>query len=497
MKKITTLLACIAMLSFCSAQQASDWKNIDSKTPGTKFYGFVGAGEDYSLAVITKPMAKDESGNPARIRKYNADFSSFEDFRLPDETPMFFNLLNFSEHVILNGYSSFQKGPLAGTSYEQVIMCLTDEGQVQEIAKINSSCEKGGLDNTASLYTSSDGASLIMVSVEDLNYLNPLENEYITRILVFDKDFKLLWRDSLKLEEKYGKGTQLYNCQFDFTNNGKLLLIVNKPGNSSKKEETKVTMCIYDAPGQEAHSDVQTFGYNYARFKHVLLDDGMLYLCGVTESPNAVGMMDNGFRNLFVVKKNCATSGSVTYNDVILDKAFYESYPDYLKTLKPHLQTPASVLPMKDGLLYMSQFGVTGENSISSTSQDITLVKFGFDGKLQWLKMINKNVRVYNDNAFFKAFSRENDVVLFYADLAEKATSSKPSMTPTVSTYGLAMAIVSPDGTITETMLDARSTNKTIFQLKTLFKVDDNYFLIKGDLKSGMTETDYLRSIEL
>jgi len=495
MKKLTSLLALLMVFCCCSAQQVGNWEKMDSENKGAQLYGFVGSGSDYALAIVVVPTEKGAVGNPPLIRKYNEDFSSYSDFELPRETPMHYNASGFGNHVILNGYNFHDTGPLVTNIYENVIMCLSDEGEIQGNVSIKARDENSRMIDKATLYKSTDGNCLIVVSEESVFIPKPAENRIIHHIIVLNMDFEEIWRDEINFEKEFGKGVDFSKCQFDMTPSGKLLLIAAKVGSAAKKELTKISLCIFDSPGMIAHKAEQTLEYNTLKYKHVLMDDGTLYLCGVTKDLWVGG--GNGLNQLFLIKAQTKDNFGITFKDTPLNKDFYNAYPEYSKSLKSHLQEPGKVLLMNDGLLYVSLYGLISEGGTYGYSGDISLIKFGFDGNIQWIKVIKKYDRVGPNNLYFQAFSRGTDAVLFYAGPGKKPEGSKPGPVPVSSPYCLVMAVVKSDGTLAETIVYDRLTDKTLFNLSNLYQVDQDYYIITGLLEKDNVKTEYLRTIEV
>ncbi len=493
MRRFTLLLCCIFSVGFIMGQQAGEWKRVDSKSSETKFYRFVGGSENHSLAIVTMPTDKKEKGFFGVIRWYDADLSFYEDFAMPEESPMHYSVSDFAGHIIVSGYNFSGTGPYISGLYEQIVLCLSDDGKVMGRLCLKKASEKNYFQDGPSLFLSGDGDHLIVVSKEGVSREEPEEDTELFHLIVLDRDFKQVWRDSIDFNQKFGKGTDFRKTRFDYTQDGKLIMMVGKVGSAPKKEATKLMVSIYDAPGNESHYIEQTFAYYTFRYRHVVKDDGSIYICGITM--NQWSGSGNGMNQLFVLGTNYKTRSAKTYTETQLDKNFYKAYPPYSKDLKNHIQEPGEVFLMNDGLLYISLYALISEGQTYGISEDITLIKFGFDGKIQWLKMIIKEDRITPENLYFKAYSRGNDVLIFYTDHEKKAKGDKPGPIPSDNPYGLALAVVSSDGTIKECMIDNRKKDRTIFDLTSLFQVNEDRYLIKGVLSKDHVKTEYVRTI--
>jgi hypothetical protein len=498
MKKIITIICCFLLMSICRSQNAGSWKKVDANVK-TTFHGFVGAEDDYSLAIISKAMAKGATEDPVRIRKYNSDFSSWDDFKLPSEKPDMYILENFDDKIILNGYASGRMVTIyRDITPEQKVMCLSQEGELIGEFKIHTQSDDNSFNGSMDIFPSTDGTKLIMISNEIFKASIPTNEESLTRIFVFDKDFNMIWRDSVNLTETFGKGVLYKTTSFDYTSDGKLLILAYRDGSAVKKMKTQLTIAVHDTPGHEEYRDVKEFEYERCKFNHLLSDDGSLYICGIVYL-NVPDIAGNGYLRMFFMKKNIDHSGIEIYNTIELNKVFYKSYPEYSKYLKKQLGPPYQILPLGDGILCCSQFvlAVSGKYSTSYYTAGITLYKFSADGKLEWLKMINKYTQVSTENLFCKAYSNDEDVLIFYADNPENVYPEKPKVYKSKTKLCLVLATVKPDGTITKKILDDKKLHNISFVLPTIYQVNENRYLLQGGSWENGNAGIYLRAFDL
>ncbi len=479
MKRILLLLACISTLNVGKAQQISIWQKIDDNSLEAGFYGFVGGMEDYSLAIITKPMAKGATGDPVCIRKFNEDFSSYEDNKFQEHGPSKYRVLPFSNMIVMNGHNG---GSYLTTTRditpEQQIKCFTQDGALVGEFKLHIMDAKSTLNGDMVVYPSADKTKLILTSNEIYKASNTLSDASLTRIFVMDENFNMIWRDSMDLEKVYGDGVLYKNIQCDFTSNGKLVLMTSRNGAVSKNLKTQLTVAVFDAPGHEQSRDVKEFAYESIEFKHLLKEDGILCITGITYL-GAASVLGNGYQRFFFLKKNPDNTGFTTEHSTEIQKEFYEAYPDYASYLKKQLGPPSALLQMNDGMLYISQFAALLD--FKPYTMGITLIKFSEEGKFQWLKMINKYVYCgLEGNMFFKAYNKGSEVLLFYADNPVNVNNPKLKVIKSKENFALVMALVSTDGTIKKTVLDDRIENPTMFDINSLYQVDENRYLIKG-----------------
>jgi len=472
MKKLAGLILIFALGMSCYGQTLDKWVNVTAASRGTTFYNFANSDDQLTYVVVTRSAGANSNAMPF-IRKYNEDFSSFEDMDIPETHCATFQLMGFSDKIILNGSTKCPDKPSSssGVPCNQVVMGFSPEGKVlfeQEYRDIEGQLMIYSGD--ATLFNSSDQSKIIVVFTGWK--MDNSTGKYVPKyyIHVYDEDLIEVWNDSIAYEEVMGEEVSLRRCKFDFTPSGKLVIVVDKQANRLTKCLASIDIYVYEMPGQIASKESKTFDYEWVFCKQVLIGE-TLFVSGKT------------YKQLFTFQKNCSSSGIEAYNQYPL-KDIFSTYKKTCPELKTELGGPAELVPMVDGVLYMSNYAYTQNTSMPNRiSGGISLIKFGFDGKLQWVKMIRKSALLPVENAFLKVYPMNNDLVAFYGDNPLNITSTKPGIVYSRTLWGLGVATISPDGTIKKTLLEDRVKSKINFDLSSMHRISDNQFVLKGKSK--------------
>jgi len=494
MKKILFFYVFCLFAVGCIAQHAGEWVNLTTNPKGTYFYNFV-AGDDQSTAiVVTLPQGTETSGSLTRIRKYNEDFSSYQETPLPENNMQKYWFMGFSDYIVLTGsrLCDVKMPKVPDYTCEQLIMGISPDGNELFKQEVHLISEKRTLDQEANLYSSSDKSKLIVVSTESINTSDESSKHEVSVITVYNDNLNIIWLDTIVLEEVLGKGVTTRSCVFDYTTDGKLLLLVDRTAIKSKNIPTSIDIYVYDTPGHIAFKESQAFDYEWISFKHILLDDGCLYISGILKKPYS----EDAYTRLFTIKKNCSLAGIESYKEILLNKAFFTAWPECAPQLEVEICPPREIIQMTDGILYIGLYGVEYENIMQCKARGIILIKFGNDGGLQWVKMIKRYCALPSRSAIFKAYNMGTNVILFYGDKSENITNTKPEIMETNSFWGLGYATISPDGTIVKSVLDDRVKDQTHFDLSSLYRISEDRFVIKGNFRINNVENTFSRIIQ-
>jgi hypothetical protein len=195
-----------------------------------------------------------------------------------------------------------------------------------------------------------------------------------------------------------------------------------------------------------------------------------------------------------------------------IDKPFLVQYPTYKSLLPQFLHTPTDLLPVSDGLVYVSEYHIavtrttsSGSSSYTSTTyyvKPITFIKFDMEGNIQWIKMIDKYIasKSYYQEYFCRAFVSNDKVVVYYYDFLDNIYKDRFKGKLSIimdSKYCMAQAIVDGEGNLKKSLVYNIGEGGTLANLTTMRQLNATRFLVAGRGIKIKTRGDFAAFIDM
>jgi len=507
MKKLIALLVFACAIMSISAQNNIRWLKIDSNKDKYDFQYYIKASEDSYKAVFTIPHNKpfQTTKHSIFVRNYDKNMDLQTEVGIPAESPVNLTINGFRDYNVIYGTMDENKNPMSQYAENNRIV-VTDNNINPLITKdYPLHGKKHKFTGLPDIILSHDSSYMIVVNSEILtpDKLSLKESPVMQYIDVYDKDLKLVFSDSVNLDQLFGEKTGVGYNKMDYTHN-KLVITCSSNADKIKKTVAAIYVVVVDKPQSYKIIMNKVFDVNNFSFKTIFTKDGKVIFSGVCYTGPGGPFAPANPQQLFYLSKDVLNpNSSELYRNYDISKTLASKYPEYKKWLWDGITWPNELIFLNGRLIYCSEkLSITSHTSSSgSTSttyhyKHITLISFDAEGEIEWLQMINKTISTkQNTNDFYcKAFTVGDNICIFYYDWADNIVSADFVDKPRFggeNKYWVAKAIITPDGTIQKTMISNTGEYNIRANLGKTIKVSDKRFLLIGTGVSMQTQGGY------
>ncbi len=508
MKKAFIFLALTVVMFPLFAQKNINWQKIDSPKDDYLFKYFYQYTNDVYKAIFTIPNVKpfQPIKNQIFIRTFNADLSKFDEVGIPSEAPYELSITDFYNYTVIYGSTDENKNPMVQYR-EPNKLVITDaklNPLIQETYAVHGKRQKFA--GTPSAYKSLDSTHLIVINtiIKSPDKPSLKESPRMNYITVYDKDLKVVWNDSIDYEQIFGAGVPLNSCDVNYVNN-KLYIIASHRTIPTKKLKASLYVVRYDSPQSYKVIYKEIMPYDQFALSSVKSKDDKFVISGINQVPNS-----SSKKQLFFISMDLLNPGNEpVVKKYPIDKVFIARYPEYKSILLPYISYPSDLILVNDGILYCSEYHLEvtrTTNSSSSTTyynKPLTFIKFDMDGKIEWIKMIEKYTasRTAYYEYFSKAYLSDGKVVVFYYDYLDNIYKDKYKgkfLSFIIdSKLCLAQAIIDGEGNIKKSLIYNIGENGTRANLNRMRQIDNSRFFLCGSGISMKTRGDFATIYDL
>jgi hypothetical protein len=491
MKKFV-LLSLIACSVFrVSAQKGLEWIQIDNPKDDYVFKYFYNYSENGFKAIFTIPQIKPFQSvkNQIFIRTYDAGLNNYTEEGIPAESPYELNVKAFKDYTVVVGSTDENKNPFL--QYHKDNKLIVADAQMNTLLNISFPVhgKKNKFTGLPSSYKSYDSTHLIVTNTEILETESKAfhETPEMHYINIYDKSLNLVWMDSVRFDDIFGKDVPISSYSFNYINDN-VFLEAYTGGAPTKKVKPEFFVVKFDSPHKSKIILRKVLQNNSFSWETRVDKSSRMSISGLNYSE---GM--GAKKSLFFVTIDLKNEGGETpvkiYN---IDKPFLAKYPEYKSKLPEFLAGPSDLIPVKDGLIYCSEYHMVSTTTTSSSSsttyylKGISLIKFDYEGNIEWIKILDKTTATKSGYypLFCRAFASKGNIVLFYYDYEDHIFMDKASMKLRfVSDNGLCLvqAKIDADGNIKKTFVGKIGEDGTKADLRTLWQVGDSRFFVEGN----------------
>ncbi|MEI6764869.1 MAG: hypothetical protein WCM76_04455 [Bacteroidota bacterium] len=492
MKKILLVLFACSTVIMAAAQANFDMKKIPTTKDGEQFsYFFKTSPDEFRSVYIIPDNNPFSTGNKGvYIRNFDSEITKSDLVNLPDAAPGYLAVYSFGDYNVLAG--SMDESPLSFAKDNKLVI-TDDAGKVlvEQTYKLHG--KKHTFTGMPAIRISEDKKYMLVVNIEVRPPEKPrLYDDPATIFVdVYDSKLKKVREDSVQREDVFGSITFLNDVDYAYVN-GTVVMIASQPTAITKKTKGTIFAAASDKPGSwklilsEEYSK-GTFNYTWC-----ISNKGMLCISGMQSQGGFVG---SGKSSIFFISKDLTSGGSATVKSYSIDKTFSEKFPDVDKKSIKFITSPSKLVKLDDGALYVCEYRLSVSSSQSSATsyfmQTMGLIKFDFDGEIQWANVIKKDVcsKKYVSELFCKAFGDGTSTHLFYYDNPANVVSAKMVRVKVVNPDKLCLvhAVVDADGKITKKIIYKVGSQLALVDLSQTKRIEDgNSFIFVGTgLKIG------------
>jgi hypothetical protein len=507
MKKIFTIVFVSLFALNLSAQKGLNWIRIDNLKDDYLFRYFYKYTDNSFKAIFTIPEIKpfQPMKNQIFIRTFNADLSKFEEKGIPSESPYELSVTGFKDYTVIYGSTDENKNPFL--QYHKDNKLVIADAQLNPLVNVSFPVhgKKNRFKGIPSAYKSYDSSNLIVLNHEILeDESKPFhETPVMHYINIYDKSLALVWCDSVKFADIFAKDVIINHYNFEFIND-KVYLMATTGGNTMKKIKPEFFVVRFDKPGSFTIIARKTFLNPEFGWEQVIKKSGELVISGLNFIENSTAK-----KALFYISLDLnAPNAEALVKSIPIDKVLLAKYPAYKSLLPNYLASPCDLLPLKDGMMYCGEYHMIYTRSTSTSTsttyyvKGMSLIKFDFDGNIEWIKMIDKVIA--SGSAFYPYFCRafvvKDEVVIFYYDYMENIFSDKPK--PKIRFAGdyslcLAQAVVDGEGNLKKTFIYKIGEDGTRADLTSLRQISPTRFFVTGSGLKLKTRGDYAAFYDL
>ncbi|MEI6851581.1 MAG: hypothetical protein WCL06_02015 [Bacteroidota bacterium] len=511
MKKIITLVLVAFMALNLSAQKGLNWIRIDNLKDDYLFkYFYSYAGNSYK-AIFTIPEIKPFQPMKSQIfiRSYNADLSKYGEQGIPSESPVEVLITGFNDFTVIYGSTDENKNPFLQYHKDNKMVIADAQMNPLQVIYFPVHGKKNKFEGLPTVYKSHDSTHLIVINHEILeNESKPFhETPVMHYVNIFDKNAKIIWSDSVRFADIFGKDVSISRYNFEYIND-KLYLIASTNGNNMKKIKPTLYLVRFDRPQSFKVLNTEIFLNYEFHWDYVVTKAQKLIVSGVNMHPSNTSKKTLFFMTLDV--KGGESSASIKRQNI--DKPFMAQYPTYKSILPQYLYTPTDLLPVSDGLVYVSEYHIavtrttsTGSSSYTSTTyyvKPITFIKFDMEGNIQWIKMIDKYIasKQYYSEYFCRAFLSNGKVVVYYYDFLDNIYKDRfKGKLSFISDgkYCMAQAVLDNEGNLKKSLVYNIGEGGTLADLTSLRQVASDKFFVSGRGIKIKTRGDFVAFFDL
>jgi len=474
----------MAFTFFCILSTASaqlNWNITNEKTEDSEVYSFLGESEQGYGFVFTFPTQKAFSSVKygIAIRHFDQDMRQTNQIGLPDNMPPFLRVRGFNDYIVVSGGGG---GDRDVNGYN-VTVFLDDQGLEleQKSWKLSGNRHLWAGSNT---WVSSDSAYFIVCKTEQCIPDKPSldDDPLVNHVVVFDGDLKIVWEGSYENLSFSPKKNALKIEGMDFINDKQLLIFGTE---TIDKQPYAVAYTLPDAKSnavqvlkEKIPIVTSAMIYTYLNTYFFLSPSNDLFVFSYYTK-------DGIPQNMQFIRQNLDNVSDKKVSYYRIDKNFAAKYPYFGKGNK---QFPVftGIRLWNDGLIVGGEYFTESPVSL----RDISLLKFGYDGDIQWVKTIKKTSYGISpvQRNMMRFFTRGDELVVFYYDFPENVTSDVLITNPRVSLAiqlpnqsCLATALISSDGKVlNRKILNRYKENQITIDNSTIFQADEDHYIIQA-----------------
>jgi len=339
------------------------------------------------------------------------------------------------------------------------------------------------------------------------NPKNQLDKNHSIKVYAYNSKLVSIAEESFGFEEVFSNSADINTLQFDVTPKSKLVALCS---NESKPDQAKVYLAVFNESDKSPVVHKYSFKYEVATFAYDFGKMNEIFISGVI----SVGGLRPSFKRtddktLYFINQSLTDTKAATPVIYSLEDQIYNAYPEYTSKLKINSLNPFGLFVMEDGILFgameikkttSTSTTVSGNGMSSSSSSTyyyskcLSFIKFSFTGKIQWLKMIPKEVKIADGYEKIGGIAYAHDAnklrVIYCDNPANILNKSKKMVYGSTLKTVPAYAEISSGGDITIKPLDKFAKKKMMCYPGESELVDNNIILLSAKIK-GMFSMDY------
>lgn len=424
MKKSILLLCTLSIISIASFSQSGiTWEKANfAKTDNMSERIFRDSeGNIYVLYYETTPLLAIKG---VSINKFSPDLKFEKRIPIQSESKDYMSIFVVGDLICMAEYK--MPSPKGKSNYA---LFYNYKGEL--VKKIETDAEY----NIESIKLGKDQKSIIIKAIDKVaNSNSKIDKDYLVKVWAYDNNFEKIAEESFKFEDVFTNTSEVSSLICDITPDKKIVAFCI---NQKKIKKSQVNVAVFQQSGKKPvvynylmDEDNASYEYNFGK-------ENEIYISGTLQS-NAP-FSGSSDKILFFIKQSINSDKAakpVTYE---LSKQIFVSYPAYKKILAAERIDPFDIFVMSDGILYSSMkvivtttYSNNGNGSSSSKtkyySKPFVFIKFSFNGEIQWLKVINKELYTtesMSQMAYFK-YKQDGDILrVIYNDNPANINNAK------------------------------------------------------------------------
>jgi hypothetical protein len=364
-----------------------------------------------------------------------------------------------------------------------------------------------GIKKVSNISVSNDQNHIIIWGYKKTgNPKNKMDKNNGIKMYAFDRKLDQVAEKTFGFEDVFSNTAEVNSLQFDISPKNKVIALCS---NIPKPGQAQVFLAVFDEADKSPVVHKYSFKFEEPSFVYDFGKMDEIYISGViSEGRFRPSMKRTSDRSLYFINQSLSDKKSATPIIYDMEDQIYRVYTEYSGKLRTNSIDPFGIFVMDDGIMYgamdIQQYTKTTTSSIggmssssSSTyylSKSLTFIKFSFTGNIQWLKMINKEVKMsdgYEKMARLGFAQDENKLKVVYCDnpanIINKSTKLvRGAMLKTVPAY----AEITSGGDISVIALDKLGKLKLMNYPDESLLVNNNVILLDFKLK-GFFNRDY------
>jgi hypothetical protein len=474
------------------SQVKMEWRPFNEGQEADFSY-FLQASPDDFRAMYVSPNSKPfkETTYSIYIKNMDGDLNEISEVGIPEEAPVRLVIHGFERKSIIVGTMD----PVSGSyKKENKVVFLDEHDAVQSVETFPLHGKRHSFEGIPDLIMSSDSNYIIILNSEICSPDKPSPKESPVRqcINVYDRDFKLVWNDTINLVDMFGPSNCMNIFSYDFID-GKFYMAGTHRAIPTQKKAAELKLLAWTSPGSYKTLIDKSFTDSNIEFVMTNGLNGNLYFNGIgTKTPQ---------KSIHFMRYNL-DDGTLVSKAYLLDKAFYAKYPEGAEYFAQYFSLPFQVITMPDGILYLSEYRLSetysGKSGTSTTyyTKAIYMIRYNNNGEIAWIRPIIKGTsdRTHYRELFAKAFAEGENVRLFYSDYEENVNAEKAK----IKEYHLGgqgslctvMAVIAPDGTMTKTIINDEGVTGILPYLPRTFLLDEGRYFFYGISTSSRVSGD-------
>jgi len=507
---LLTIIAGVFTLNLYS-QSSIQWKVVDNNNEDYKFHQIIQTGDSEQKTVFTIPHNKPfkKTKFSIFIRKYNADLSNFTEDGIPPESPHSVAIKGFRNYNVIYG-SMDENISIGDYLSEPNRIVITDNLMnplVTQTFRLHNSHNR--FESIPEIIISADSNYLIIVNSEiitpnkvdyKLDFKDTYSNYYVD---VYDKNLNHVWNDSVMYKNLFPNTKDVNDFNFNFIN-GKLVVTASYANLTWGKPKPVIYVFVYDKPQSFKLITRKEFTEQGLAYNTVFDKSGKIFFSGCTMHLAAVGGINpgNSKNQLFYLSVDINDpEKEPVFKSYYIDDNFYDKYPKQNLIFDSYFIFPDKLIYNNNKLYYVSDHcsknnSANGYPTITYHFDQLFIMAFDSDGKIDWINSINKRtvITVNNDvsRPVCKVIVNGNDLSIFYFDNSKNVYSDNlKTQGNSLKNLCVVNAIVSPKGVINKTIISNVNDTKVIADLSQTRMLNGKTYLFAGKGATLKNMNDY------